>query len=56
MNNTARLQSTAKRDEILVMNEAIELLPSNHKFTFGEERSAAVKNVAQPLRFRSLEV
>jgi class 3 adenylate cyclase len=55
MNNTARLQSTAKRDEILVMAEAIELLPSGHKFNFGEERSAAVKNVAQPLRFRALE-
>jgi len=56
MNNTARLQSTAKRDEILVMSEAIAALPSGHNFKFGEERSAAVKNVAQPLRFRSLDV
>lgn len=55
MNNTARLQSTAKRDEILVMAEAIERLPANHPFRFGEERSAAVKNVAQPLRFRAIE-
>lgn len=54
MNNTARLQGTAKRDEILVMQEAIEQLPPEHRFTFGEERSAAVKNVAQPLRFRPL--
>ncbi|MGZ3450729.1 MAG: adenylate/guanylate cyclase domain-containing protein [Polyangiales bacterium] len=55
MNNTARLQSTAKRDEILVMADAIERLPAGHEFAFGEERSAAVKNVAQPLRFRALE-
>lgn len=55
MNNTARLQSTARRDEILVMSEAIEQLPSGHGFVFGEERSAAVKNVAQPLRFRPLD-
>ncbi len=54
MNNTARLQGTAKRDEILVMHEAIEQLPPEHRFTFGDERSAAVKNVAQPLRFRPL--
>lgn len=54
MNNTARLQGTAKRDEILVMSEAIDLLPAGHKFAFGEERTAAVKNVAQPLRFRAL--
>ncbi len=54
MNNTARLQSTAKRDEILVMAEAIEQLPPRHEFQFGEERSAQVKNVAQPIRFRAL--
>jgi class 3 adenylate cyclase len=55
MNNTARLQSTAKRDEILVMADAVERLPAGHSFRFGEERSAAVKNVAQPLRFRAIE-
>ncbi len=55
MNNTARLQGTAKRDEILVMSEAIDALPKGHEFGFGEERTAAVKNVAQPLRFRALE-
>ncbi|MBL8716705.1 MAG: adenylate/guanylate cyclase domain-containing protein [Myxococcales bacterium] len=54
MNNTARLQSTAKRDEILVMAEAIEQLPAKHEFQFGEERTAQVKNVAQPIRFRAL--
>jgi class 3 adenylate cyclase len=52
MNNTARLQGQAKRDEILVMAEAVDALPAGHGFTFGEERSATVKNVAQPLRFR----
>lgn len=55
MNNTARLQGTAKRDEILVMSEAIDALPPGQKFKFGEERTATVKNVAQPLRFRALE-
>jgi len=55
MNNTARLQGAAHRDEILVMSEVIDLLPGGHRFAFGEERSATVKNVAQPLRFRALE-
>ncbi len=54
MNNTARLQGTAKRDEILVMQEAIDQLPAGHAFEFSDERSAQVKNVAQPLRFRAL--
>jgi class 3 adenylate cyclase len=54
MNNTARLQCLADRGEILVMNSAISRLPGTHPFTFGEERSAKVKNVAEPLVFRSL--
>lgn len=54
MNNTARLQGCAKKDEILVMEEAINQLPSGHEFRFGEPRDAAVKNVAVPLRFRAL--
>jgi class 3 adenylate cyclase len=54
MNNTARLQGCAKRDEILVMEEAIAALPAGHGFSFGEVREAAVKNVAAPLRFRPL--
>lgn len=54
MNNTARLQGCAKKDEILVMEEAITELPKGHAFKFGEPRDAAVKNVAVPLRFRAL--
>ena len=54
MNNTARLQGTAKRDEILVMSDAVDALPTTHSFKFGEERTAAVKNVEKPLRFRAL--
>jgi class 3 adenylate cyclase len=55
MNNTARLQGCAKRDEILVMDEAIAHLPKGHAFAFGDVQSAAVKNVAEPLRFRPLK-
>ncbi len=54
MNNTARLQHCAVKGEILVMEEALEQLPPG-AFLFGEERSAPVKNVAQPLRFRAVE-
>ena len=54
MNNTARLQGCAGKDEILVMADAIEALPKDHGFEFGEEKSAPVKNVAEPLKFRAL--
>lgn len=54
MNNTARLQGCAARDEILVMDEAIATLPAGHAFTFGERRTMPVKNVAEPLAFRAL--
>lgn len=54
MNNTARLQGCAKRDEILVMDGPLAELPAGHGFSFGEPREAAVKNVATPLRFRPL--
>lgn len=54
MNNTARLQGCAERDEILVMREAIEALPAGHGLEFGAERQAKVKNVADPLRFSPL--
>jgi class 3 adenylate cyclase len=54
MNNTARLQGCAKKDEILVMADGIHELPAGHEFRFGEEQSATVKNVAVPLRFRAL--
>jgi adenylate cyclase len=55
MNNTARLQGCAGRNEILVMEEAIEALPGGHGFVFGETRAMPVKNVAAPLKFRALE-
>jgi class 3 adenylate cyclase len=54
MNNTARLQGCAQRDEILVMEEAVRALPAGHPFAFGETRSMRVKNVAEPLAFRAL--
>jgi adenylate cyclase len=54
MNNTARLQGCAVRDEILVMAEAIPALGSDPAFVLGPERSAKVKNVAEPLHFRAL--
>ncbi|MBX3188283.1 MAG: adenylate/guanylate cyclase domain-containing protein [Labilithrix sp.] len=54
MNNTARLQGCAGRDEILVMEDAIEHLPEGHGFAFSEPKSMAVKNVAEPLKFRAL--
>lgn len=54
MNNTARLQGCADANEILVMEEAIAALPSGHAFSFGERRTAPVKNVAEPLAFRAL--
>jgi adenylate cyclase len=54
MNNTARLQGCAGRNEILVMADAVAALPEGHGFSFDDERSAPVKNVAEPLRFRAL--
>lgn len=54
MNNTARLQGCAGKSEILVMEHAIAALPEGHGFAFGEPRSAPVKNVAEPLKFRAL--
>ncbi len=54
MNNTARLQGCAGRDEILVMGDAVDKLPPQHGLSLGEERSAPVKNVAEPLKFRAV--
>lgn len=54
MNNTARLQGCATRDQILVMEAAASRLPPG-EFTFGPPGSMAVKNVAEPLRFLALE-
>ena len=55
MNNTARLQGCATRGKIFVMEEALAQLPKDAPFQFGEMESAAVKHVAQPLRFRELK-
>jgi class 3 adenylate cyclase len=54
MNNTARLQGCAVRDEILVMEPAVKALGEGSGFVFGPERQAKVKNVAEPLQFRAL--
>jgi adenylate cyclase len=54
MNNTARLQGCAAKDEILVMEAALAQLQGASGFSLGEERNAKVKNVAEPLRFRAL--
>ena len=53
MNNTARLQGQAKGGEILCMDAFVAAHGMNE--AFGEEREAAVKNVARPLRFRPLK-
>lgn len=54
MNNTARLQGCAKRDQILVMADAAQRLTPGHSFAFGEAQQATVKNVAEPLRYLAL--
>ena len=52
MNNTARLQGVATRDEILCMESFCRTYDMDE--AFGELRQAEVKNVAQPLKFRAL--
>ena len=52
MNNTARLQGVATRDEILCMDTFVSTLGSDEGF--GPEQQAQVKNVADPLRYRKL--
>lgn len=52
MNNTARLQGVATRDEILCMDEFVTV--HGDPASFGELRDAKVKNVAEPLKFRPL--
>ena len=51
MNSAARLQGLATRDQILCMDSVVAHLGTD---AFGEERTAAVKNVAEPLRYREL--
>jgi class 3 adenylate cyclase len=52
MNNTARLQGLAGQDEILCMESVVTALGASQRF--GALRSAQVKNVAEPLRYRRL--
>lgn len=53
MNNTARLQGVAVRDEILCMETFCRTYDMDE--AFGDVREAAVKNVAEPLKFRALK-
>lgn len=52
MNATARLQGVAERDEILCMEGFVETHGDDGAFL--DARSAEVKNVAEPLRYRPL--
>jgi class 3 adenylate cyclase len=52
MNNAARLQGVAKRNEILCMESFVTALGEASRF--GEPGQAKVKNVADPLRYRPL--
>lgn len=56
MNNTARLQSVAVRDEILVLAPMRALIEAACPAArFGELRREKVKNVAEPLAFYALD-
>lgn len=55
MNNTARLQGMAARDEVLVMAPMKELL-EQAGFRFGPRREGKAKNVSEPLAFFALDV
>jgi adenylate cyclase len=52
MNNTARLQGVATRDEVLCMDRFVTV--HGDPSAFGDEGSAKVKNVEAPLRYRPL--
>ena len=57
MNQTARLQGVATRDEVLVMEPMVRLLEAaGAGLRFGPRREAAAKNVAEPLVFRALDL
>ena len=53
MNNTARLQGVATRDEILCMDAFVDTYDDDTRFS--EQRSATVKNVAEPLRYHAFK-
>ena len=52
MNNAARLQGLATRDQILCMQDLVDAVGGGPRF--GEERSSLVKNIAEPIRYREL--
>ena len=52
MNNAARLQGVATRDQILCMDSVVSLGGGGPRF--GEEKATAVKNIAEPIRHREL--
>lgn len=56
MNNTARLQGVATLGEILCMDTVVELVESSDDVVFGDWREAKVKNVAEPLKFKAVQV
>jgi len=57
MNNTARLQSLAVRDEVLVMEPMKRLVEEACAgVRFGERREGRVKNVKEPLVYYPLDV
>ncbi len=57
MNNTARLQGMATRDEVLVMAPMADTLEkADLGWRFGPRREGKAKNVAEPLVFRALEL
>jgi adenylate cyclase len=51
VNNSARLQGLAVRHEVLIMDSMHAILKDHEEFTFGEKRSASVKNVQDPICF-----
>jgi len=53
MNNTARLQGLATKDEIMVMEQMTDLV-REAGYELGDVQEAEVKNVAEPLRYRLL--
>ncbi len=56
MNNTARLQGVATLGEILCMDSVVELVDGDEDVGFGDWRDAKVKNVAEPLKFKAVQV
>ncbi len=53
MNNASRLQGLATRDQILCSEEVVAAVRGG-ALEFGEEQRAAVKNVAEAIRYREL--